>query len=314
MPFDPVTGSWSNPVDRPYSLPTTSAGDIIGGFQSYSAYEREQERQKLAKMIQQLQLDKGTYDFERQQYEDTQFDEFSRQLPNMDPDQAEQAILGLANPTKAQSSLGSINSQRERQRITQAGTAMRNAQKAIMEGSGDPAQLASEMDAAFPDYPHLGNSLRMMKTRPAVIAGTENAGARTDNLNAKTEHLRRMSQLLVDSQRLRNEWQRKKNAAGVTAGRSGSSDPYRAMKFLAALHGKRAAILASQRNETFTNQILKADDPEYVAAKQQLEQELNEIDSLISEVEASVEPGSVTPKANQGDVPPPGATIIDLTK
>lgn len=313
MPFDPVTGAWSNPVDRPYSLPTTSAGDIIGGFQSYSAYEREQERQKLAKMIQQLQLDKGTYDFERQQYEDTQFDEFSRSLPGMNPDQAEQAILGLANPTKAQSSLGSINAQRDRQRVAEAKTMMVQLQRAIQDGSMDPMQAGAQVDAAFPDYPHLGNSLRMMKTKPTNVGKSELMAAQTDNLAAKTEHLRKMSSLLVQSQKLRNDWQRAKNKVGPNAG-SGSTDPYRAAKFLAALHRSRAAILASQRNESFTNQILKSDDPEYAEINKQIEEELAAIDSTIDMVESGLTPQAAQPKANQGDVPPPGATIIDLTK
>jgi len=43
MPFDPNTGVWVTGGDRPWQMPTFSAGDALSAFNSYDAYRRNKE-------------------------------------------------------------------------------------------------------------------------------------------------------------------------------------------------------------------------------------------------------------------------------
>lgn len=62
MPFDPETGNWTNPVDRPYGLPATSAGDVLGAFNTYGEYQRNRDARLLDTILKIRQSGEAGYD------------------------------------------------------------------------------------------------------------------------------------------------------------------------------------------------------------------------------------------------------------
>jgi hypothetical protein len=62
MPFDPNTGIWQTGGDRPWAMPSTSSGDVLNAFQSYSEYQRRREAQVLETMLKLRESGEAAYD------------------------------------------------------------------------------------------------------------------------------------------------------------------------------------------------------------------------------------------------------------
>jgi len=62
MPFDPNTGIWQTGGDRPWSMPSTSSGDVLNAFNSYAEFQRRREAEVLNTMLTLRQSGQAGYD------------------------------------------------------------------------------------------------------------------------------------------------------------------------------------------------------------------------------------------------------------
>ncbi len=324
MPFDPATGAWYSGNDKPWNMPSTSAGDIIGGFQSYDTYQQNQEARDLENMLSQFTLEKGQYGLERQKADDSQMDYFRTQAPYMDDEGLENAMLTLPDPTRAQTAY--LNNQNRRDTTTRA-EAMKTFEalrKAIANGEADAASASADFAGKYPEYTQHAQMLSSMKRNPNKVTKQGLDEAKTDVTTATFDRMTRMTPIMEKNANLKNqimqvdklnkELKLKKAKAGGTTGKKPMTYAQKlsAMRFIAAMKIKVRG--------TFEENLLMGDDPAYQDSIKAFQELIEDTEQMLMEDDAaapqanSANPSAPAPKTDQPAGFKPGDKVYDFTK
>jgi hypothetical protein len=314
MPFDPNTGAWVSGGDHPWNMPSTSAGDIIGGFNSYDVFQKNQEQARLHNLMGQLQLDRGQYEFGQEQDQNEKWDQFQHDVamdPAMDESQLESKLIAASPEKGALAAITGANARRDTIKSNELRSDMKLHADAIKVGSESGEDAFQAMIAKHPDHPELANALRSFQTGTGIDARAAKAAADTRLAEDKSQLLEATMPQSIEGAKLRNDVLRAKSAilrAGKTSGTEGTKLKLSAMRLF-------LATAKSIRDEQYANQIMKSDSVTYQSASKEINDLMPVVEKMMNEIGTNQQP--VPGKKGAAPVtgaPPAGAQILDLTQ
>lgn len=188
MPIDPVTGIYK---DEPTMIPQGVMGSAMAVSNAAIAGDlsrQENERRQLEQLFRELALQKGSYDFGRQQETDRGWDELTG---ISDPDELMTRGAILSQSTAG---LGSRQNALDRTALQQKREFIRQQQEAVRSGAKDPQVARGETLARYPDDPFLAEQVGSLRVDRKIESSSSLSDARTDEItdpnsgrNRKTE-------------------------------------------------------------------------------------------------------------------------------
>lgn len=277
MPFNAVTGAWESGGDHAWTMPSTSAGDIIGGFNSAEAFRQNQERERLSNLLSELVLRQGEFRFGEEQAQSRREDDFRAGLqprvaagsgmemaPELDsPEKIDAAMMGL-DPKSSFNVMSRRDTAASNLRYRQAGLRLSEYGKAVRAGQ-DSELLSQKMLEEFPDMPQLAQSLRGMKIDPKTAGVIDLNTARASNIDADTALknqkyalLEQLNPKTVEGRQAMNELIRAKVSLEQMRVKGGGATPadrrfaatqlWRAVSYLTKMNDIRSGALVEDDN------------------------------------------------------------------